>query len=115
MSKINLFEAYAKAYPNSLHTEKDVYFWIAWLCSEDYTVEQIFFALENADKIKLDLENLLEGLDGKQDYIANCQKILARMDSQGKETPLKYDSKNNVERINKQSWFGKGIARNLFE
>lgn len=111
----NVFEAYTKAYPNSQYDLTDVYFWVAWLCSEGYTVEQIFFAITNVSRIKLDLENLLEGLDGKQDYIANCQKILARMDSQGKEIPQGYDKKNNIERVNKPSWFGKGIARNLFE
>src|SRR6476659_5300286 len=109
----NIFKAYSKAYPNSKYTEKDVYFHVAWLTNKGWTVEQIFFAITNVERIKLDLENLLEALDGKQDYIANYQKILARMDSQGKKTPLKYDSKNNVERINKPSWFGKSIARNL--
>lgn len=109
-----IYEAYTKVYPNGFN-KSDVDFHVAWLCSEGYTVEQIFFAITNVSRIKLDLENLLEGLDGKQDYIANCQKILARMDSQRKETPQNYDQKNNIERANKPSWFGKGIARNLFE
>ncbi|WPF64895.1 hypothetical protein YTCETSXE_CDS0078 [Staphylococcus phage MVC_VPHSA2] len=35
----NIFEAHSQAYPNS---ETDVYFQVAWLTSEGWSVEQIF-------------------------------------------------------------------------
>lgn len=119
MEAVELVRLYKDKAPASSLTFEQVEKEVAWLLTNGYTVESIFFSINYGSKYypsELE-ESLRKCLDNNRQEMIKYFQIakVKRAQRSLKESDEEYDQRNTIKGKNTPTWLGKGIDFSLFE